>query len=38
MALNRAIISCAVTGGAHTLGMSPYLPVTPTQIANTYNA
>lgn len=27
------IISCAVTGGAHTPSMSPYLPVTPEEIA-----
>ena len=27
------IISCAITGSIHTPSMSPYLPVTPTQIA-----
>lgn len=27
------IITCAVTGGIHTPSMSPYLPVTPTEIA-----
>jgi len=27
------IITCAVTGGIHTPSMSPYLPVTPQQIA-----
>ncbi|MEM7117040.1 MAG: 3-keto-5-aminohexanoate cleavage protein [Chloroflexota bacterium] len=27
------IITCAVTGGIHTPSMSPYLPVTPAQIA-----
>ncbi len=29
----RVIISCAVTGGIHTPTMSPYLPITPDQIA-----
>ena len=29
-----AIITCAVTGGIHTPTMSPYLPVTPEQIAD----
>ncbi len=28
------IITCAVTGSIHTPGMSPYLPVTPEEIAN----
>ena len=28
------IITCAVTGGIHTPSMSPYLPVTPAQIAS----
>jgi len=27
------IITCAVTGGIHTPTMSPYLPITPAQIA-----
>lgn len=31
--MNPVIISCAVTGGAHTPSMSPHLPVTPEQIA-----
>ncbi|MFJ4898192.1 3-keto-5-aminohexanoate cleavage protein [Streptomyces sp. NPDC088727] len=30
---SRAIISCAVTGSAHTPSMSEYLPVTPDEIA-----
>jgi uncharacterized protein (DUF849 family) len=28
------IITCAVTGGGDTIGASPYVPVTPEQIAN----
>jgi uncharacterized protein (DUF849 family) len=28
------IITCAVTGGADTTGKSPYVPITPEQIAN----
>lgn len=31
---NKVIITCAVTGSIHTPSMSPYLPVTPTQIAD----
>jgi uncharacterized protein (DUF849 family) len=27
------IISCAITGSIHTPSMSPYLPVTPAEIA-----
>jgi uncharacterized protein (DUF849 family) len=30
---DKVIISCAVTGSVHTPTMSPYLPVTPDQIA-----
>jgi uncharacterized protein (DUF849 family) len=30
---NKTIISCAITGGIHTPSMSPYLPITPAQIA-----
>ncbi|NEA41149.1 3-keto-5-aminohexanoate cleavage protein [Streptomyces sp. SID11385] len=30
---NKIIISCAVTGSAHTPSMSPHLPVTPEEIA-----
>jgi uncharacterized protein (DUF849 family) len=30
---NKVIITCAVTGAIHTPSMSPYLPVTPEQIA-----
>jgi uncharacterized protein (DUF849 family) len=30
---NKVIISCAVTGSIHTPSMSPYLPVTATEIA-----
>jgi uncharacterized protein (DUF849 family) len=31
--MKKVIISCAVTGGAHTPSMSPYLPLTPQDIA-----
>ena len=30
---NKVIISCAITGSIHTPTMSPYLPVTPEEIA-----
>jgi uncharacterized protein (DUF849 family) len=30
---NKVIITCAVTGGIHTPTMSPYLPITPDEIA-----
>ena len=30
---SKVIISCAITGSIHTPSMSPYLPVTPTEIA-----
>lgn len=30
---DKAIITCAVTGSIHTPSMSPYLPITPDQIA-----
>lgn len=30
---NKRIISCAITGSIHTPTMSPYLPITPDQIA-----
>ncbi|RWN95032.1 MAG: 3-keto-5-aminohexanoate cleavage protein [Mesorhizobium sp.] len=33
MGLRKVIITCAVTGSVHTPSMSPYLPVTPDQIA-----
>lgn len=33
MATNKVIISCAITGSIHTPSMSPYLPVTPAEIA-----
>jgi uncharacterized protein (DUF849 family) len=33
MAKHKVIISCAVTGSIHTPSMSPYLPVTPAEIA-----
>ena len=33
MAVNKVIISCAITGSIHTPSMSPHLPVTPEQIA-----
>lgn len=31
---NKVIITCAVTGSIHTPSMSPYLPVTPEEIAD----
>ena len=31
--MNKVIITCAVTGSIHTPSMSPYLPVTPGEIA-----
>ncbi len=31
---NKVVITCAVTGSIHTPTMSPYLPITPEQIAN----
>ena len=34
MARDKVIITCAVTGAIHTPSMSPYLPVTPEQIAD----
>jgi uncharacterized protein (DUF849 family) len=34
MKSKKVIISCAVTGSVHTPSMSPYLPVTPQQIAS----
>ena len=30
----KVIITCAVTGAIHTPTMSPYLPITPDQIAS----
>ena len=30
---DKVIITCAVTGAIHTPTMSPYLPITPDQIA-----
>jgi len=33
MATRKVIISCAVTGSIHTPTMSPHLPVTPKEIA-----
>ncbi|GGC19190.1 3-keto-5-aminohexanoate cleavage protein [Novosphingobium marinum] len=33
MARNKTIISCAITGSIHTPSMSPHLPVTPQEIA-----
>ncbi|WP_095085572.1 3-keto-5-aminohexanoate cleavage protein [Mesorhizobium sophorae] len=33
MAARKVIITCAITGSVHTPSMSPYLPVTPDQIA-----
>ncbi len=34
MASNKVIISCAITGSIHTPSMSPYLPVTAQEIAD----
>lgn len=31
---DKVIITAAITGGIHTPGMSPYLPITPQQIAD----
>jgi uncharacterized protein (DUF849 family) len=31
---NKVIITCAVTGSIHTPSMSPYLPITPAEIAD----
>jgi len=33
-AMNKVIITCAITGSIHTPSMSPHLPVTPEQIAD----
>jgi len=30
---DKVIITCAITGGVHAPSMSPYLPITPAQIA-----
>ena len=32
-ATDKVIITCAITGAIHTPTMSPYLPITPDQIA-----
>lgn len=32
--MSKVIITCAITGGAHTPSMSPHLPVTPEEIAD----
>ncbi|MES2492540.1 MAG: 3-keto-5-aminohexanoate cleavage protein [Pseudomonadota bacterium] len=34
MAANKVIISCAITGSIHTPSMSPYLPITAQEIAD----
>ena len=34
MAKRKVIITCAVTGAIHTPSMSPYLPITPQEIAD----
>jgi uncharacterized protein (DUF849 family) len=31
--MSKVIVSCAVTGAVHTPSMSPYLPITPAEIA-----
>ena len=33
-AQGKVIITCAITGAIHTPTMSPYLPITPEQIAD----
>jgi uncharacterized protein (DUF849 family) len=33
MAKGKVIVSCAITGSIHTPSMSPHLPVTPKEIA-----
>ncbi len=33
LSLNKAIITCAVTGSVHTPTMSPYLPISPEEIS-----
>ena len=33
-AKGKVIITCAVTGAIHTPTMSPYLPITPKEIAD----
>ncbi len=32
--MGKVIITCAITGAIHTPSMSPYLPVTPEEIAD----
>src|SRR5882757_11105951 len=32
--MSKVVVSCAVTGAVHTPSMSPYLPVTPAEIAS----
>jgi uncharacterized protein (DUF849 family) len=32
--VNKVIVTCAITGAIHTPSMSPYLPVTPDEIAH----
>ena len=34
MAVRPVIVTCAITGAIHTPSMSPYLPITPRQIAD----
>ena len=34
MPARKVIVTCAVTGSIHTPSMSPYLPITPKQIAD----
>ena len=34
LAKNKVVITCAVTGSIHTPTMSPYLPITPDEIAH----
>src|SRR5579875_1013133 len=31
--VSNVIVTCAVTGSIHTPSMSPYLPITPAQVA-----
>ncbi|SCW94393.1 3-keto-5-aminohexanoate cleavage enzyme [Sphingobium faniae] len=32
--MNKVILTCAITGSIHTPSMSPHLPITPDEIAN----
>src|SRR5262245_47043928 len=32
--MSKVIITCAITGGAHTPSLSPFLPITPEHLAD----